>query len=132
MAKTANWAYFYKRSHLNLFLWNQQIQIKPILAGMVIGGTLITLCRTSPPRSLFKVKTKWAQILTSATWHQIIQQIFKVFLWTFFSGSLYRLGIQIRIKKITLNKNLLLRNLSWNDLLSTLKVMYDASIYYKL
>ena len=77
----ANWAYFDKKSHLNLLLWNRWTKLKQIWQGWSLGGSLSILCPTAPPpfkmaavtknRNFFSCqfplyfKSKWTQILTA-------------------------------------------------------------------
>ena len=45
----ANWAYFDKRSHLNLLLWNRWTILNQTWQGWSLGGSLSKLCPTALP-----------------------------------------------------------------------------------
>ena len=45
----ANYAYFDKRSHLNLLLWNRWTKLNQTWQGLSLGGSLSKLCPTAPP-----------------------------------------------------------------------------------
>jgi hemolysin-activating ACP:hemolysin acyltransferase len=45
----ANWAYFDKRSHLNLLLWNRRTKLNQTWQGWTQDGSLSNLCLTAPP-----------------------------------------------------------------------------------
>ena len=45
----ANYAYFDKRSHLNLLLWNRWTKLNQTWQGWSLGGSLSKLCPTAPP-----------------------------------------------------------------------------------
>ena len=74
-----------KLSHLNLLLWNQGVKIKQNLTGVVPFQNYIS--QSCPPfkmavvaknRNFFNCplllyyKSKWAQILTAATWLRVV------------------------------------------------------------
>jgi hypothetical protein len=100
-----------KLSHLNLLLWNHWTKLNQTWQGWSLGGSLSKLCLTaSPPFKMAAVtknrhffncplllyyKSKWAQIVTAATWQWVVQHIFQVFLWNF-SFSRFIQIMQIR------------------------------------
>ena len=95
--------YIDKRSHLNLLIWNHFTKLNQVCLGWCLGGPLLKLCQTAPISRLVTnntnffhcllmlyYKSKWAQILTVATYC-----IFQVFIFrSSFPGIILKVNLQ--------------------------------------
>ena len=62
----ANWAYFDKRSHLNLLLWNRWTKLNQTWQGWSLDGSLSKLCPTAPAlhlRWLLLLKIEFSSVV---------------------------------------------------------------------
>ena len=96
--------YFDKRSHLNLLLWNRWTKIKEIWLGWSLGDPISILCPTAPPS------------IQNGCCYQKIGISLVVNFSNFNCSYMAMSSLTYILFFVRSHQNLLLRNLSWNDL----------------